>query len=528
MHFLLLNINWKYCNLIFFITYPFNNLLTQERDQMLKQIFIYHQWKSFIRNGKWRRNPLSKFILLIMFSFFLSWLLLIGFNIDKILSETNSNPIKTFNSFLISYMLGDLLIRLFFQSLPSAYFIPYLRFSIRNTKLVNLMIIRSLWNWFNIIPWFIVIPFSAKVLFKEVGLIIVIQYLLAIFNLILINNFLTILIQYLIRKRKIYYFIPICILVLINFLPKIGMSLKNISEFFGDQLTSLNPVIFSLLLTFLVFLICLVRYALLSCFYFDEPIYRNRKIYIYSSPIYLNIFSNLGDVGNYMSLEIKLLLRNKRPKQTLGIYPVFPIYLIISLLINNTNPFITLLMLTFTYGLLSILYGQYIFSWESTFFDFIMTRKLNFSKYVKAKYYLMILFSSVIFILLIPIFLLFFKTYIISLFSMFIFSIGTINFIILLSGIFNDGRIILNESFFFNYQGLNSNQLILPLIVFIIPIGIYTSLNLITNDFLANILLIVIGLVFLIFHNWWIKSIILKIFEKRKYRNLEGFRNLMT
>jgi Family of unknown function (DUF5687) len=495
---------------------------------MLIQIFIYHQWKSFIRNARWRRNLLSNILLAILVFFILSMLSILGYNIDKILLELGGNPIATFNSFLIPYLFIDLFLRFIFQSSPSVYFIPYLRFRLQHTKLVTLMIFRSLWSFFNIIPWFLVIPFIIKILFKESGLKTAIPYFFAIFLLILINNFLTSVIQFLIRKRKIFYFIPLCIAILLFILPRIGVSIKISSIFLGNQITEFSFFIFVSLLTVLVFIISLLRYLLLSGFYVDEPSYKNLPKGLFLSPINLNLFSKPGMAGNYLSLEIKLILRNKRPKQTISIYPVLPIFFIVSLLNNNVNTFFTLLLLTFSYGLLSVLYGQYIFSWESTFFDLIMTKKINFCEYIKAKYYLMILFTIVIFTLLIPLFLLFFRTHIICLFSMFIFSIGTVNFIVLLNGVFNDGRINLNESFFFNYQGLNSNQLFLPIIVFGIPVGLYTFINLLTNSLLANILLMVIGVIFLIFHNWWIKNIILQIFKKRKYKNLEGFRKLMN
>jgi hypothetical protein len=495
---------------------------------MLIQIYIYHQWKSFIRNARWRRNLLSKLLLAILVFFVLSTLSILGYNIDKILLELGGDPIATFNSFLIPYLFTDFFFRFFFQSDPSIYFIPYLRFRVRHTKLVTLMIFRSLWSIFNIIPWLLVIPFTIKILFVESGLKTAIPYLFAIFLLILINNFLTAVIQFLIRKRKLFYFIPICIAILLFNLPRIGVSIKTISISLGNQITEYNSFIFVSLLTVLIFIICLLRHLLLSGFYVDELSYKNLPKGLFFSPNNLNLFSKLGKAGNYLSLEIKLLLRNKRPKQTIGIYPILPIFFIISLLNNNVNTFFTLLLLTFSFGLLSILYGQYIFSWESTYFDLIMTRRINFCEFIKAKYYLMILFTIVIFLLMIPLFLLFFRIYIICLFSMFIFSIGTVNFIVLLSGAFNEGRINLNESFFFNYQGLNSNQLFLPIIVFGIPVGLYTFVNLLTNSFLANILLLVIGLIFLIFHNWWINNIILEIFKKRKYKNLEGFRKLMN
>lgn len=495
---------------------------------MLRQIFLDHQLKSFIRNDKWRRNILSKILISIFYVFLISVLVILGFNIKTILLEFSHNPIETFNSILLSYIFIDLILRFLFQTVTTTYFTPYLRFKLRHSELVNLMIIRNLWSFFNIVPWCIVVPFVVKCIYKDVGFRAAVLYLSAFLLLVLINNYIAITLKFLTRKRKIFYLIPICIIIVMFQLLKRGTQISTYSSTLVTIIIEQTVLSFIGFIIILISIIYLLRRLFLSGFYFDENFYRAQSRRNQNSSFYTDLLPSFGNVGKYLFLEFKLILRNKRPKQTIMIFPVFPIYLIILLLKKEQDEYLTMLLLAFTFGLLSLLYGQYVFSWESTFFDSIMARKIDFCEYIKAKYYLMISFSLIILILLIPLFIFLYKGFILTLISMFFFSIGTTNFIILFSGIFNDGRITLNESFVFNYQGLSFNQLILPLFVFAIPIGLYYVPSLLNFSKLGNILLIVIGLGFLFFHNWWIKNILLKIFLKRKYHNLEGYRKLMN
>ena len=495
---------------------------------MLKQIYFDHPWKSFIRNNRWGKHLFNKIILSIIIFTIVFFFIILGNNIDKILFELGGDPIDTFNSFLIFYFTSDLMLRFLFQSSSYIYSKPYLRFNIRRTKLINLMFIRSLWNIFNIVPWFIFVPFAVRILGTVSGFKTVIPFMVAILLLVLINNYLIILIQFLTRNRRIYYLIPICILIFIFNIPKIRSIIKIFSISLGTKIIELNLPVFSILVIGLILIVYYLRKLLLTSFYFAEFSNQNKLQRNLSFLSFSNFAPNIKNVGKYILLEIKLILRNKRPRQTICIYPIFPLYLILSLLQREQNQFLILMVLSFSFGLLSLLYGQYVFSWESSFFEIIMAKKIKFGEYVQAKYYFMIILSFIVFIVHVPIFILFFRHYIFSLFVMFIFTIGVTNFIVLFSGVFNDGRIELNESFLFNYQGLNFNQLILPLIVLAIPLGFFYLLKVLNIVYLGNIILLLIGLVLLTFHNWWIENIILRLFKKKKYQNIEGYRKHMN
>ena len=177
-------------------------------------------------------------------------------------------------------------------------------------------------------------------------------------------------------------------------------------------------------------------------------------------------------------------------------------------------------------GMAASIYGQFLFSWESTYFDSIMARKNNFLNYVKAKYYLLSGLATVIFI---PLLILFSYTKRVDIFlltSAFFFMTGVNSFIILFFGTFNNGRLDLSSSSFFNYQGVRGNQYLSSLIFMLLPLGIYSLFFYLFNSTVGKLAILLPGIFFTFSHNWWIKRLIVPQFYKRKYRNLEGFRKL--
>jgi hypothetical protein len=60
----------------------------------------------------------------------------------------------------------------------------------------------------------------------------------------------------------------------------------------------------------------------------------------------------------------------------------------------------------------------------------------------------------------------------------------------------------------------------------LLPLGIYSLFNYLFNPIAGEIAIAFPGLIFIIFHDWWIKRIIVPNFRNRKYKNLEGYRKL--
>ena len=486
-----------------------------------------HLWKSFIRNERWRRNLLTKILFGILILYFIIAFLVLGLNIGKILGQSGGDPVDRFNSILLWYLLLDFFLRCFLQPLPTIEIIPYLRLPIRRSHIVNNLLGRSVLNLFNLIPWFVIIPFSIQILLPQTGPGIVVIYLTIMALLLIFNNFLAVLIGFLIQKRPILYLIPFGLQAFMISLNNWGVPVSDLSVSFGKYILSGNPVLFVALPFTIIGIIYATNRLLSRNFYVDEiKSTKERKTYLaFASETPLNRF---GEIGRYLSLEISLLFRNKRPRQMMVMVPIVIIYFMFIILNSKQpfSPFFNLVVVTTLIGIGANNYGQFIFIWESSYFDTLMARKNNFENYVKAKFYLLSALSILSFI---PLFIFFrymknIDPYLIC--SVLIFIVGVNSFIILFFSTFHDGRIDLSRSSFFNYQGINGNNYLISLIFIFLPIGIFSLFKYYFNPIVGELAIAIPGLLFIALNDWWIKRIILPHFQRRKYKNLDGYRNL--
>jgi hypothetical protein len=171
------------------------------------------------------------------------------------------------------------------------------------------------------------------------------------------------------------------------------------------------------------------------------------------------------------------------------------------------------------------IYGQFMFSWESTYFDGLMARKMNFKRYVLNKYYVMCALSTLAFLTFLITFLINGKVSPFILVSFYLFTIGFIGFAVMWFATFNSGRMELSKSQMFNYQGIKGSHFLLTFFIMLVPFGLFVLLKFLTNEHVAATVFSLIGLLFIITHKWWIENIIIRRFMEHKYSKLEGFRH---
>jgi hypothetical protein len=262
-------------------------------------------------------------------------------------------------------------------------------------------------------------------------------------------------------------------------------------------------------------------------FYLDGSLKQKQKS-DYPALRGFNLLNRFGDTGRYILLEVQLLLRNKRPRQALMMLPIIIIYLIFIFTRDKNlgGPFNTIFVSAILLGFGQLIYGQFLFSWESTYYDGIMARKLIIEKYLFAKYCILIFLSV---ITAIPLSIVFIHLKLVDpilLVALLLFNLGVVPFVILYIGTFNDARIDLAKKQMFNYQGIRGTQFITSFVFMLLPLGIYALFNYISGYWGALLALLIPGLLFFIMHRWWIAQIIKPQLYKRKFRNLEGFRKL--
>lgn len=482
--------------------------------------------KSIKRSPDFSRKLIVNIIFSVLMLLMIIDFLILGILLFKIIKEhyPDSDPVAVFNGGIIFYMISEFILRLTLQKIRSLDGKPYLILNVKRKEIVHFILLKVPGTIIGIFPLLIVIPFFIGGVLAAYPVVLSFAWLIAILILLLFNSYLVNFIKMKFAKNPVFATISAFVLICC-FL---------VQYFDLYSFTSLSRLIFGLIFTYPV--LCFIPMLMLIFIYFMNYKFLISSLYIDQINVeeknkkYIGEFSflkNIGETGSLITLSLKLMLRNKRTKTNLWMPLVALLY---GFLIyprgafNNgmiPGQFWLMFAGTFITGFFIIIYGINSFSYDSNYFNFLLTNKIDMFILLKSKYYLMLLMSIPIYVLS-----LFYVLYGIKIIFintvMFLFTIGTVPFLFLYMSLFNKTKFDLSLSPF-SRQGKGSNQfislftlLLIELIIFY-PIRIFLGW---TNCLLVFGLLGIFGIIL----NNQILKIILKQFYKKKYIMSEGFR----
>ena len=133
---------------------------------MIKDLFVI-EWKRSLRSSLWQRNVFLNIILGIFILYFVFVFLLLGLFIDRVIGEAleieGVDVIKAFGSWLLYYLVVDLLFRFLIQKMPEMSAKPFLLLPISRKKLSSVVLLQTMLSFLNLFPLIIVIPFFINV-----------------------------------------------------------------------------------------------------------------------------------------------------------------------------------------------------------------------------------------------------------------------------------------------------------------------------------------------------------------------------
>jgi len=286
--------------------------------------FLHHQWLNF-----WRARNANKSLaiqIIIGFFYFLIFLEIaaLGLALPFIIHEymPGKEPVAIFCSYIIYYFLIGLLTRFQMQELPSLSIQPYLTQNIKRTSMLRFLNAKSLVHVFNFLPLFVFIPFTIMVIAPKFGGISAVSFLFCILALVVNNHFLT---MYLKRKSTSNSWWFITIILTLAGLKALDyfklLSFEKLSA--GIFLTLLNhPVLCFIPLAVAATTFCINNNYLQRHLYLEELV-NDTKLKAGKNFAFLN---KLGDTGDMIALDLKLIFRNKRPKSLVILSGVILLY----------------------------------------------------------------------------------------------------------------------------------------------------------------------------------------------------------
>jgi hypothetical protein len=485
--------------------------------------FLSHQWTGFLRSSGKGTSIAVQIFLGIMVIWLLASATFIGMALEEVLPRLVPavDPMVTFNGLILYYFAVDFLMRLQLQELPTLSIVPYLHLNIRKNKLVNFLNIRALFSAFNLIPIVLFFPYCLLSISEDYGPATGSMYALSIFSLTLFNNYLALYVKRLSMVNMTFVFALLILLFSLAALEYYQVfSIAALSNYVF-QFVAAQPAIGIIFPILAIAMFSWNARYLKNHLYIQELSTGEKRKTATDYPF----LDRFGEVGTLAAMEIKLILRNKRSKSTVSKGLIFIFYGLLfynGKRLENDEFGIMLFAAIFMTGNMVLLYGQFMFGWQSAEFDGLMASKINLKTFIQSKFLLFTLSSTVLTIVVSLYGLISWKIVVIQI-AAYLYSIGVGSVMVLYAATRNYKYIDLSIGSSFSWQGVGSTSMILAIPVLLLPYLVYMPLWHFGNPYLGTAGIAALGLAGILTRSFWVDFLV-EALKKRKYRIAEGFR----
>ena len=481
--------------------------------------FLKLEWKQFTRSASLGKSVSIK----ILMGFLAIWMLLgflsVGIGAYFFLEKEfpNNDPFIMANKFIIFFIIIDLLFRYLMQKIPVMDIKPMLILSIKKKKLVNYILTKSIFSFFNFSALTLYIPFAFILISKGYNFTGVLAWTFFMLTITICVNF----INFLINKNNI------ALGVIIISIASIWISFKyqifDMTHFFGDVFYTIykNPLLAIIGLLLSIILYYLNFKQLSNIIYLDGAI-KQKEEEVKTAD--LSMIDKLGDVAPFIKNDIRLIWRNKR---TRTVFLMSFLFLLIGLVFFTVKTYKDseiwqLYGCIFLTGGFAMNYGQFVPAWDSEHYRMLMTQNFSYRKFLDSKWFLMVVMTIILFVLSTPYIYFGFDKYLLIV-AGFFFNLGFTPLVMLYMGAFNKKRIDLNASGFGNTQGTSAAQFLVMIPVLILPMIIYAIVNHFFGFNTAVIVIATVGVISFLSKNG-LMNLIEKKYQQNKYKTLHGFK----
>ncbi len=485
---------------------------------------LWLEWKSFFRSVSLGKSIGLKILMGFLALYFTTIFLLAGIGLYPLIENLlpGEEPLLVVNRFVLLWFLAELSVRFFLQTLPVLDIKPLLHLPIRKRKVVNFVLFKSIFSFFNFLPLLIIIPFGIFNSYQsDFAMSSIVGWMVGMTGLTLSINFANLIIKkrFTENLRALIPFVAlILILAVLDYL-----EIFEITVWFGKLLNFMliNPFLALLPLGMFILLFLWNQHNLEGKFYLDGNLKERTKSADTKEFLWTRRF---GDLAPYLQLDLKLIWRNKRPKTA--------VYLSLLLLgygmifyPNETYqdmPGFFVFVGIFMTGVFMMNFGQFIPAWDAGYYSLIMSQNIPMTRYLTAKAGLITFSVAALTILATPYIYFGWKIFLINIVCAF-YNIGINIPLLLYAGSFNRKRIDLDKSPFMNYQGTGATQWLVGIPLMAMPVLIFWIFYRFVSYESAVMVLFILGLAGLFFRSHAI-AFIAQVYKRNKYAMIEGFK----
>ncbi len=483
--------------------------------------FITLEWKAFFRSASVGMNLGLKILMGFLAVYFTVVFLGIGIGAFYLIKkELHLDPLVVINKFLVYYFLIDLIIRLFLQKIPVMNIRPLLNLPIKKPTIVNFSLGKTMLSFFNLLHAFFFIPFSVVLILEGYDVVGVLLWALSIFSLVYINNFLNIILN---NKDNLFViFIGIvAVLFATQYYGIFDITIYT-SVFFDG--------IFATKWVFLFPVMALTGLYFVTFNYFKNNLYLDAglsKTEQIAKTEHLTWLNQFGTVGTFLKNDIKLIKRNKRSKTTIFMSILFLFYGFLffgGAIETYDKPIMHIFAGIFVTGGFLFTFGQFVPSWDSAYYQLMMTQNISYKDYLNSKWWLIVIAIAVSTILASFYIFVGWHVYLIIVVGA-IYNIGVNSHLVLLGGAYTKTPVDLTsgKGAFGDKKAFSTKTMLLSIPKIVLPVLLYGLGTYLVNDNAGLALVAIVGILGFALRNK-VFNLIEKVYKTEKYATIEAYK----
>lgn len=471
------------------------------------------------RNPMYEQNQYARLLAYIGVAFTAIYLIVMGTLLGS--AAVDDKYYTGIFALLPVFLLLDFFVRFCLRQVPLLTLRPYLLLPVSKKDVVDCFLLSEIIDKIALVWLFFLLPYY---FICVCGGMSVGQAVLAISLCEIVfvaNGQWQLLVRTLVHKSLLWWLLPIGVYLAL-FLPFVVWSKDGffeVLEFYGDH--GYSFLASCLYLLALVGLFSLNRFVYLRLS--GEEIALTQEKEIVGGMSALSALSRFGIIGEYLKMEFKSAFRNKTVRK---------LYLggiVLIVLLTGMTAYTEVYDGFFSTNMWC-LYGFIYFGGvnlakvmgvEGNYIDLLLVYKESVYQLLRAKYYF---FCSVLVIpslILLPAVvegkysLLMYLAYMFT-------AAGPLYCLLFQLAVYNKQTLPLNERLTGKGSLNNSLQMVISLVVFIAPVGMVMLLTTLLGTTSAYMVMIVIGLLFVVAHPWWLSNVYRRMMAN-KYELLDGF-----
>ncbi|MFV0265598.1 MAG: DUF5687 family protein [Draconibacterium sp.] len=485
----------------------------------MKRNFFYFAWREFIRSASKNKNMATRGVLIFLALYFSLIGTVMGFQLAGNMANV-PDKMKAFNALIFMYAGFDLVMRIMVQNLPTFGFQPFMIIPVKRKRIARYMLNKSLLHFFNVLPLFLLLPFTAKIAVNELAPPVLAAWLGSLVLMIFVNHFLAIYIKWRTNESDVLFYGFLATAAGIAALQY--FDLVDINEAFGKIFDFIiaNPPAALIFPVLIAALYLLNQNYINNRFYLDELSQKKKEDKAHD----FSWLNNVGSYGQMLSLEVKMILRNKRSKSSAVMSLLFMFYGL--LIYRDYKPdgpeFILVLGGMFMTGIFSMMYGQFFPAWHGKYYSLLMAQNVKMKQVLQSTFFLMAATNIVFYLLSLGYMYITPKVLYVH-FVVMLYNIGVNSWVIFALGLNSRKAIELNQRAAFNYQGVGATQWLMTFPILFGPLAIFGLISWAFGNIAAYIIFGALGLIGIILHPKLIDYFTGQ-YLKRKYKMIAGYK----